>query len=289
MDWLAGFGAFCAALGTVVVRQDLRPFLLVVAVAYFVVAALRSGSRFEIGRTLLVASGGVVTILLLRVTRAAFTAPVYVPLFVATAIAASLAGAWFGSLFRRRNLARAGVVAAAAALATFFLAMVAGPRLMHSVSAQTVQRPAPDFAVTTLDGLPLRSRDLRGRVVVIAFWATWCTPCREELPEVEGVYQRFRTDPRVAFLVLDVADSDTVDQARAFLTKARLTMPAAMDSTGTPGSKGSAAQSLGQQTLPQIYLLDATGQVRWVHTGYDGSEELAGHLADAITSAMAQK
>jgi peroxiredoxin len=291
VDWLVGFAAFCAALAVVVrPQQDLRLFGLVAVAAYFVAGALRSGTAFAVGRSLIVASGGIAPILLLRVTKVAFTAPLYIPLFIATAIATSLAGAWFHSLLHRQKFGIASIVAAAMALTMVFLVMVAVPSLVHSSNVEVVQHPVQDFVVTTLDGQTLRSQDLHGRVVAVAFWATWCVPCWGELPEIESVYQRFRSDPRVMILAVDIADHDNVEQARAFLTKKGLTMPAAMD-TGTPRleTKRSASQSLGRHDLPQIYVLDAEGRVRWVHSGYDRSEQLAGYLVTAVTDVLPQK
>ena len=200
MDWLVGFAAFCAALAVVVrPQQDLRLFLLVAAAAYFAAGALRSGAVMLVGRMLLLASGGVVPILLMRAFRIAFTAPFYVPLFLLTAVVGALAGGWFRGLLRQDKLAAASALATLTLSATALLVLVVAPNLMRGESAQAVDRTAPDFAVTTLDGRTLRSQDLHGRVAVIAFWATWCVPCRGELPEVQRVYWRYQGDARVAW------------------------------------------------------------------------------------------
>jgi predicted transcriptional regulator len=68
-------------------------------------------------------------------------------------------------------------------------------------------------------------------------------------------------------------------------------MPAAMDvaDTGTGAAKGAAAESLGRHGLPQIYVLDPQGHVRWVHSGYDASEQVADQLASAIISVLPRK
>jgi peroxiredoxin len=289
IDWLVGFAAFCAALAVVVrPQQDLRLFLLVAAAAYFAAGALRSGSVLLAGRALLLASGGIVPILLMRLSGIAFTAPFYVPLFLVAAIVGALAGGWFRGLLRQDKFAAASALATVTVAATALLVLVVAPNLMRGDSAQAVDRTAPDFVVTTLDGRTLRSHDLHGRVAVIAFWATWCVPCRGELPEVQRVYQRYQGDPRVAILAVDIADRDSSEQARAFLRKNGLSMPAAMDVTDSSAgvAKGSAAESLGQHGLPQIYVLDPRGHVRWVHSGYDASEQVADQLASAIASVL---
>lgn len=55
-----------------------------------------------------------------------------------------------------------------------------------------VSRPAPDFALPTLDGGTVRLSNYRGKVVLVNFWATWCEPCKEEMPELQAVYQQLR-------------------------------------------------------------------------------------------------
>ena len=89
-------------------------------------------------------------------------------------------------------------------------------------------------------------------------------------------------------MAVDIADSDSSEQARAFLRKNGLSMPAAMDVTdsSTGATKGSASKGLGRHGLPQLYVLDPRGHVRWVHSGYDASEHVADQLASAIASVL---
>jgi hypothetical protein len=116
VDWLIGFIAFCAALATVVrPQQDLRIFLLMTEAAYFAAGGLRSGVVPSGKRAMQVASGGIAPILLMRLTRIAFTAPLYVPLFLATAVIGAIAGGWCGTLLRRRRIVAAGIVVVATA------------------------------------------------------------------------------------------------------------------------------------------------------------------------------
>ncbi len=70
--------------------------------------------------------------------------------------------------------------------------------------------PAPNFSARTLEGDTLRLQDLRGRVVVLNFWATWCGPCRQEIPELNRLVDQFQRVPRVVFLAITDEDSATV-------------------------------------------------------------------------------
>lgn len=246
---------------------------------------MRSGVVPSAKRALQVASGGVAPILLMRLTRIAFTAPLYVPLFLATAIVGAIAGGWCGTLLRRRRIVAACIVAVAAAMAGVLLTLVGVPRLMRVQNVELTNRAAPDFVVTPMDGLALHAQDLRGRVAVIAFWASWCVPCWGELPEVQHVYQKYSGDSRVEVLAVDIAGHDSRDEASAFLTERKLRMPAAMD-VSTDGMKGTASQSLGRDGLPQIFVLDRRGRVHWVHSGYDASEQLGEQLDSAVASLL---
>ena len=73
-------------------------------------------------------------------------------------------------------------------------------------SAPAPGKPAPDFTLPQLDGPPVRLADLRGRVVVLNFWASWCAPCREETPALKAFYQRY--GDRVAFYAVNVAEQE---------------------------------------------------------------------------------
>jgi len=123
--------------------------------------------------------------------------------------------------------------------------------------AKIEPRPAPDFNVTTLTGESLSLESLGGSVVVLDFWATWCGPCRLELPVIQKTYESFQ-DKKVVFIAATV-DADT-SKVRPFVKANGLTMPVAF------------AQSMGRDygagSIPTLFLIDAKGMIRYVHTGY---------------------
>lgn len=110
------------------------------------------------------------------------------------------------------------------------LALWASPRLLPHLGALVNVRArdarTPTFAVTTLDGEPLTSAQLRGKVVLINVWATWCLPCRAEMPLMQSTYERHRA----AGLVIVGASVDRGDPAivRAFVTERGITYPIAI-------------------------------------------------------------
>jgi thiol-disulfide isomerase/thioredoxin len=156
------------------------------------------------------------------------------------------------------------------------------PPLMGKLSGQHVNLPAPEFSLTTEDGKALTSAELRGKVVVLAFWATWCEPCWRELPRVEKVYASYKSSGAVLFWAVNArAGGDTDQMAEAFAKKMRLGLPTAY-------TENANAVRLGVDGYPTLVLLDASGRVRFIHHGYDASERLESNLAHEIANLVAQ-
>lgn len=94
---------------------------------------------------------------------------------------------------------------------------------LHPPSISPVNLKAPTYAYRSLDGKIHQLSELQGKVVVIDFWGTWCVGCVEEMPTLQRLYDRFRTDPKVAFVI--VSQKDSPDGVAAFVSKNHLTMP----------------------------------------------------------------
>ena len=123
---------------------------------------------------------------------------------------------------------------------------------------------APDFTLRTLDGPNLRLQEQRGRVVLINFWATWCGPCRQEMPHLNRLYDKYRA---AGFTLLGVNIDEDGRNAAGVASKLGLRFPVLLDSD----KKVSRMYDLG--TMPSTVLIDRDGRVRFVHLGYrDGFE-----------------
>jgi thiol-disulfide isomerase/thioredoxin len=112
--------------------------------------------------------------------------------------------------------------------------------------------PAPDFTATRLDGSPVRLGALKGKVVFLNFWATWCPPCREEMPSMEALYQRFRGRD-LEFLAVDIQEDK--DKVAAFMKEYGLSFPAALDNTGRISGE------YGIRGIPATFIIDREGNV----------------------------
>jgi thiol-disulfide isomerase/thioredoxin len=99
-----------------------------------------------------------------------------------------------------------------------------------------VNRDISPFRIQTLDGKSMTSNEWKGRVVVVSFWATWCTPCHAELPEIQALQNKYRGDPSVLIVALDSATGgDTAAIAQAYLDRKKLNLTGAIDSLDHAG------------------------------------------------------
>jgi len=128
---------------------------------------------------------------------------------------------------------------------------------------------APAFTVATLDGRTVALEDMRGSVVILDFWATWCGPCRRELPLVQKTYEDFSSE-KVEVLAVSV-DSDT-SVVRPYVERNNLTLPVAFGRH--------LGQAYGASSIPLLVIIDGSGKLRYAHRGYH--PDLEGLLQEEI-------
>ncbi len=110
--------------------------------------------------------------------------------------------------------------------------------------------PSPDFTLPDLERGKVSLKDFRGRLLLLNFWASWCVPCREEMPAMERLYQKYRDH---GFVILGVNVKDEKKSAIAFVKELKITFPIAFDPNGEAGLL------YGAWGLPATYLIDAKG------------------------------
>lgn len=115
------------------------------------------------------------------------------------------------------------------------------------------ENAAPDFTVTDRDGNPVKLSDLRGKPVILNFWASWCGPCKSEMPEFEEAYLKYGKD--IHFMLVNVTDGsrETVEVARSYIDGQGYTFPIYFDTTLE------AAIEYGASSIPLTFFLDANG------------------------------
>lgn len=151
--------------------------------------------------------------------------------------------------------AHLGWGAAGAASALILAALAWGLAHPAEQGSGLVGRPAPELAITAPDGSVVRLSQLRGRPVVLNFWASWCVPCRQEGPLLQQAAGRHSD---VAFLGADIQDSEAA--ARAFAREVGVTYPSGPVASGSPASFGVSAP-------PETFFIDSGGRVAARFTG----------------------
>ncbi len=119
---------------------------------------------------------------------------------------------------------------------------------------------APDFTLDTLDGGAVTLSAFRGQVVVVNLWASWCPPCRAEMPAFQALYEDFAAQGLVV-LGVNTTFQDSEAQAIFFATTFGLTFPIAFDRSGE------VARAYGMRALPSTFFVDAQGVIRQVTIG----------------------
>ena len=126
-----------------------------------------------------------------------------------------------------------------------------------AVARVKVGQAAPPFTVTTFDGVAMSLADLKGQVVVLNYWATWCGPCRVELPILDDFY---RSHPRRDLKILAVATEDSVPQSKLMPLSSHLSFPLIARLKGS-------GYGLINNALPTSYVIDRAGIVRYAEAG----------------------
>lgn len=162
----------------------------------------------------------------------------------------------------RRTLSRLPALAALALFLTLALLLT----LALPAAALDVGARAPEIGLPDLDGHMQRMSALRGKVVIVDFWASWCAPCREEMPVLERLYRAHRGD---GLIIIGVSQDRGVANMRSFVARTPVSFPLVHDASH------SVAGRYHPSRMPSSYIIDRRGIVRHVHAGYRSSDAAA--------------
>ncbi|MFY9511132.1 MAG: TlpA disulfide reductase family protein [Rubrivivax sp.] len=135
----------------------------------------------------------------------------------------------------------------------------------NAFGAVAAQAPAPDFTLKALDGKNLRLAEQRGSVVLVNFWASWCGPCKVEMPHLNKLYDKYRS---AGFTMLGVNVDEDPRTASGAAAKLAVRFPVLFDADKR------VSRLYDVQSMPATVLIDRDGRVRYLHRGYrEGMEE----------------
>lgn len=162
------------------------------------------------------------------------------------------------------GLAIAGVVKDNIENTTEFDKIALGSDVDFLATAQGLEKgeTAPDFELTTLAGESVKLSDYQGKKVILNFWATWCPPCRAEMPHMQAYYEEQAAEDNVEILAVNLTKEDRgLEKINTFKDEYGLSFPIPLDETGEVGALYQAV------TIPTSYILDTQGRVQTKFVG----------------------
>jgi peroxiredoxin len=135
--------------------------------------------------------------------------------------------------------------------------------LFNSPSNTQVGRKAAAFSLPAMNEEVVALQSFRGKVVLLNFWATWCGPCRDELPELARVQEKYR---QRGLAVIAVTVDNDLENVRGFLKKYEVKLQALWD------RRKKVAEAYVVEKMPCSYIIDRNGIIRFIHRGYSAEE-----------------
>jgi len=139
---------------------------------------------------------------------------------------------------------------------------------------------ASDFTLRDIDGKSVTLSELEGRVVVMSFWATWCGPCKEEMPHLQKMYAEHEADG-LTVLSISIDDARSASRVKPFIKKNGYSFPVLLDRDSTVISAYNPAK-----TLPYTVLVNRSGEVFKKHSGYNPGDEV--ELLEEVKKLLAE-
>lgn len=146
----------------------------------------------------------------------------------------------------------------------YLAAAAAGLLLAGGVVAGVMNAPAPDFTLKSHSGQNLKLSEHRGEVVLINFWASWCGPCRQEMPLLSELHDKYKA---LGFTVLGVNVEQDSSEAKKLLKESPVSFPVLFDNDSV------VSKQYDVVAMPSTVLVDRNGKMRFLHKGYKPGEE----------------
>ena len=170
-----------------------------------------------------------------------------------------------------------GVSIAAIAFAVLAVLYILGKATPSAPQAVKPGQAVADFSTLGANGGTVRLSDFKGKVVLVNFWATWCGPCRMEIPDLVALQKKYEAK---GFSVLGISDDDAPDKPNEFARSNGMTYPIGMATQAIKNQFG------GVKGLPTSFLIDRNGKIVWSQEGVNPSVSMESVLSPEIEKAL---
>ncbi|WP_183557925.1 TlpA disulfide reductase family protein [Mucilaginibacter sp. SP1R1] len=149
--------------------------------------------------------------------------------------------------------------------------------LKKKLTKEMVKEQAAGFTLTDLDGNKVSLADLKGKVVILDFWATWCGPCKASFPAMQMAVNKYKDDPKVKFLFIHTWEktATATKDAGDYIAGKKYSFQVLMDLKDPETKENKVVSSYKVFGIPAKFVIDANGNIRFKLTGFDGSNEAA--------------
>jgi thiol-disulfide isomerase/thioredoxin len=157
---------------------------------------------------------------------------------------------------------------------------VAKQLLVGKLEKQIMTQPAPDFTLRDLDGRKVSLKSLKGKTVILDFWATWCGPCKASFPGMQKAVEKYKDDNKVQFLFIDSWENgdDKEENAKEFITNNNYTFRVLLD------EDNKVIEDYRVSGIPTKFVVDKNGDIRFMKVGFSGNtDELVDEISTMIS------